>query len=280
MMTWNIKSGGFNRYDLWAMQPEREQIIKQIVDERHMQEGVSAVTLVDAYRWDEVYGGQQGIADHLGYKEARFTRLEDDRLIRNKGAGIGIAFATDEKIAASTILDLESRNALGVILDAGRHGLQIAGVYLDDLDEDVRLKQVNALCSQLEPDVPTVLTGDFNALRATLHGAALRHRLGDMAVRMLARTLPRSSELGKAVSGMNRREVVPQIERLGFSEAHAGKQPTALGRLMIFGVDYAFHNERVTIENFNVLSGAQARCASDHRPILFDVQPKSVPGSL
>lgn len=271
MMAWNVKSGGFNAYDPLAVRPERQEAIKQVIDQQRDQH-VTAVMLTDAYRWDEVYGGHQGIAAHLGYRTARFTRLNDRRLMQRNGAGIGIAFATDEKIAASSTLDLGSRNALGVVLDAGQHGLQVAGVYLDDLNEDVRLKQISALCTELEPDVPTVLTGDFNALRTTLHGAALRHRLGDIAVRTLARTLPRRSGLGKAVSGMNRRAAVPRIEDYGFHDADGAKRPTALGRLMLFGVDYAFHNSGAHVENFNVLNGPQVKSASDHRPIVFDVR--------
>jgi endonuclease/exonuclease/phosphatase family metal-dependent hydrolase len=271
MMSWNVKSGGFDAYDPCSVQPERERAIWNIIHGHHKNYDVAAASLIDAYRWDELYGGEQGIANYLGYTDARFTRLDDPRLMRNKGAGIGIAFATDEKIAASKVLDLVTRKGLGVVLDIGKHGLQIASVYLDDLDPDIRLKQVDALQAELEPGVPTVLTGDFNDLRATLRGAALRHRLGDVAVRIAARVLPRRSEFGQAVGGMNRRQVIPRVEEYGYRDADPAKRPTALGPLRIFGVDYAFHTSGVQIDNLTVLNNAQTRRASDHLPIVFDV---------
>lgn len=270
-MNWNIRAGGFASYDPDALRPCREAAIQSVIEEQHQQHRVATTVLVDAYRWDEVYGDGKAIAKHLGYRDGRFTRLEDKRLIRNNGAGIGVACVTDEKIATSSVLDLVTRNALRIVFDTGTHGLQLAMVYADDLDEDVRHAQIGALHAQLEPDVPTVLTGDFNALRADLKGAKMQYRLGDIAVRALAHLAP-PTYTGRSIRGMNRRSVVPCIESLGYRDADPFKRPTAPSRLPLLGVDYAFYNEGCSVDNFNVLNTERIRVSSDHLPVRFDVR--------
>ena len=269
LMSWNIKSGGFNSYDPSLTIPERENDIRTIIDDAHGNRGVNAVTLIDAYRWDEVYGDDQDIAHHIGYADARFVRLHDERLERDNGSGIGIAFGTDIIIEQSRPLDLETRCGLGVILAIGHYGLQVANVYLDDLSEEVRLKQIKALINDLEPDIPTVLVGDFNMLRPEMSGASFENRAKDLALRSLTRILPRRG-LGATIIDMNKRQGVPLIESLGFNDAdRRKKQPTAPSRLPIFGVDYVFHDNKVRVDSMDVIS---TKKSSDHAAIVVDLR--------
>lgn len=264
--TWNIKSGGFSSYNPSLPAPEREHAIQAVVNHLHDNNRVDTLSLTDAHRWDQIYGGNQGIAAHLGYKEAHFTPLEDDRLSRDFGAGIGIVLATDQRIEQAKELDLSTRQGLGVILDIGSYGLQVANVYMDDLSEETRLTQLRALQSELEPDMPTILIGDFNALRPTMRGASIRIRTKDMAVRSLAHTLSAHKPLGMTVRGMNQRQAVPLIESFGFKDADsAQKRPTAPARLPIFGVDYIFHNEKVAVDEVTTVP---IKYESDHLPLI------------
>ncbi len=272
MMSWNIKTGGFNGYDQTATKPEREDAIRAVISRQHAR-GVTAVTLPDAYRWDEAYGDDQGIARHTGYKDARFTRLNDRRLEEiGLGPGVGIAFVTDEKIASSKVLDLGSRCGLGVVLDVGKYGLQIGNVYLDDMSEEERGKQAVALVSEMELDVPTLLVGDFNALRDSMRGSKLRHKLGDLMVRSAALLLPTGNALGESIRGMNQRQAMPMLQCHGFQDGDAlGKRPTAPAIAPVFGIDYALAGPNTQISNFEVLPKSEIGGASDHLPIVFDV---------
>jgi endonuclease/exonuclease/phosphatase family metal-dependent hydrolase len=265
MLSWNIKSGGFGSYDPNAAHPVRGTVINEYLMRQRIDHDVSAVTLLDAYRWDEVYGGEQGIARHLGYAAARFIRLGDPRLDAGNGAGIGIAFAANHPIQESNPMDLGERQGLRAILDVGKYGLQVASVYADDLSEDKRKRQINALLAGLEPDVPTVLVGDFNILRPNMRGASSSTKLRNMGVHIMAKLLPQG-ELGTTVREMNRREAYPLLAEADFQDADPYQRPTALGRLKCFGVDYAFHNSSVQIDNFEVLP---IRGESDHNPIRF-----------
>jgi endonuclease/exonuclease/phosphatase family metal-dependent hydrolase len=269
-MAWNIKSGGFDSYDPDALDPERQEPIQQVIANFRVSHEASAVALTDAFRWDEVYGGDEGIADHMGYPHARFVRIEDERLNQDNGAGIGIAFATTEPITQTTELDLGTRKGLGVVLDIGRYGLQLANVYLDDMDEDRRIAQMRALLSGLEPDLPTIIQGDFNSLRSSLESASLKVRVGDLAVRTAAVLLPKNNPLGASIRSMNERRLIPYLEEFGYRDADGvAKRPTAIDRLPAFGIDYAFHNSSVAVSNFNVLP---VNKASDHRAITYNAR--------
>jgi endonuclease/exonuclease/phosphatase family metal-dependent hydrolase len=268
MMVWNIKSGGFSTYDSSLEVPERGEQIQAFIEAQHAK-GTETVGLTDAHRWDETYGGDEGIADHLGFRAARFVRLNDQRLNRTGMSGVGVAMATDHPIAESWELDLGTRQGLGAVLDIGADGLQVGTVYLDDLDEDIRSRQVSALFSGLKPDLPTVIWGDFNTLRPSLAYASLNVRARDVAVRALAMVLPPKSELGQAVRGMNERRVFPLFKQHGFHDADVSrKRPTAPARLPLFGVDYAMHNDLVIIEEVNVLPVGSV---SDHRALSIRV---------
>ena len=267
MLAWNIQSGGFLTYDPNSTNPERGPKIQRAISTIRNQHTTNTICLTDAYRWDEVYGGDSGIATHIGTREARFIRLQDDRLDRKIGAGVGIAFGTNHTIESSRALDLDTRQGLGVILDVGKYGLQIANVYLDDMSEEVRINSIRALVNELEPDMPTILVGDFNALRPDMKGASFSNKAKNIAVKSLAIALSKRSPLGIAVTEMNKRTAIPLIESYGFQDADSlKKMPTAPARLPIFGVDYVFSNGLVNISDYRVHPDTGA---SDHRPLTF-----------
>lgn len=268
MLAWNVEAGGFDSYTGTEVLPRRGDKIQAFLHDAKQEHGLSAVTLTDALRWDEVYGGDDGIAEHLGYKAARFMRLEDQRLIDTGGSGIGIAFATDEKIHTSKALDLETRLGLGVILDVGRYGLQVANVYLDNLREDVRMRQVDALISELEPDIPTLLVGDMNTLRPTMRHAKLRAQVGNALVRTVPEVIPPVRPGIKAVRDMNRnRRVVSELESHCFHDADAfAKRPTFPALLPVLGLDYVFYRGEITVVDPDILPVGGA---SDHRAIRY-----------
>jgi endonuclease/exonuclease/phosphatase family metal-dependent hydrolase len=265
MATWNIKQGGFASYSPDVPNPEREEPIRSFINDLHIHKNITALCLTDTYRWDTYYGGEEGIADHLGYKYARFTRLEDSTGDEQLKA-IGITFTTDVHIQSSKALDLDTRNGLGVVLDIGKYGLQIATVYLHHEDEEMRVKQARALLAGLEPDTPTLLVGDFNGLRSNTKDGTIQSKVGDMAVRSLAHLLPTQHPIGVAARGMNQRRVIPFIESGGFTDADKKKQPTAPAGLPIFGIDYVFYNDRVAVDQVKVLP---VKKASDHRALSF-----------
>jgi endonuclease/exonuclease/phosphatase family metal-dependent hydrolase len=272
MMSWNIKAGGFDSYDSTAETPQREEQIKGVITGQH-KKGVTTVGLPDAHRWDKVYGGNEGIAAHLGFASARFVNLGDKRFDDDAGKDIGIVLATDERIHEDKVLDLGTRAGLGVVLDVGEYGLQIAEVYYDDLDEETRLQHNKRLKSELIKDVPTVIVGDINALRDDMSGASRADRLKDRAIRIAAPLLPGKSGLVRSIKGMNERRVVADLRERGFKDGDPLKRPTAPAALPAFGIDGVYYNDFVEVGNFDVIGGADVKAASDHLAIAFDATP-------
>jgi endonuclease/exonuclease/phosphatase family metal-dependent hydrolase len=283
MMEWNIKAGGFDTHDPTLTVPGREAGIQAVIANFHeaTTKDASAVSLCDVYRWDVAYGGNQDIADHLDYPYARFVPIDDDRMRGTDEEGMGTIFATDQAVHSSQPIDLDTRQGQRTILDIGEDGLQVASVYLDHSSEDNRLKQVRALVAGLEKGTPTVITGDFNALRPNMSGASFNIKARDLAVRALVSMVPKRASLNVALKGVNFRQIgevikdlnsrqtIPLLESLGYKDADATKKrPTAPAMLPILGTDYVFHNDRVTVDNLTVLPD---RRQSDHRPLTFDV---------
>ena len=264
MATWNIQSGGYADYKLDS-EPVRELAISSHIDDLRSQDGIQGVGLVDAFGWRERYGHNAFIARHLGFEAARFVSLDDERLNEMYGVSPGIVFATDLAVHEYRELDLETRQGLGTILDLGRYGLQVATVYLDDMDEAVRMRQSRALVDSLEPGIPTILQGDFNTLRADMSGAALDTRLKNFGIEVLALLMP-DSPLGLSMKGMNERSVIPFLESEGFNDGDSLRRPTAPAKLPAFGIDYVLHNDMANVDQVRVGRGVDA---SDHLSVSY-----------
>jgi endonuclease/exonuclease/phosphatase family metal-dependent hydrolase len=278
MASWNVQSGGFYSYDPTAPTPPREEEIVRVVDHLHHTENCSSLLLTDTYRWDELYGSDLEIAQHLGYKTARYVALDDERLTQNYGPGVGITFATDEELISSEAITAYNRNALIATIESEDGAMQVVGSYFDDLDENTRLHQFKALAAYLTDDKPIIMTGDFNALRPHIKG--VRAKVGDLVFRSLVSAislLRPKSELSLATSSMNRRELIPTIESMGYSDADKLKaSPTKYANGIPFpliSLDYAFSNEAARIKNFRLLNTGVLQKASDHIPIIFDYSP-------
>ncbi len=133
------------------------------------------------------------------------------------------------------------------------------------MSEVERRNQARALVDSLEPDIPTIVQGDFNTLRADMSGASLATKLGNFGIRIAARVLP-DSPLGISIKGMNERSVMPYLEEQGFGDGDPRKRPTAPAILPAFGIDYVLHDRATRIDQVKVRSNP---AASDHASISY-----------
>src|SRR5687768_12766507 len=251
MATWNIQSGGYSNYAPKDDEPVREQAIQQQVKRFRQEEDIQGISLIDTFGWRERYGHDRFIAHHLGFRAACLVSLDDDRLNRMYGESPSVVFATDAPVHEFRELDLGDRQGLDALLDLGKYGLQVASVYLDDMSEEARVSQVQALAEGLERDIPTILQGDFNMLRADMSGASLDTRLRNFGIEVLARLMP-NNPLGLSIKGMNERRAISLLESKGFNDADPLKRPTAPARLPAFGIDYVFHDDSVRVDDLRL----------------------------
>jgi endonuclease/exonuclease/phosphatase family metal-dependent hydrolase len=297
LLSWNVEQGGYDRRHVFddtpteeERLPEREASIKAMLDEQRG-DGVDTISLIDTYGWRQRYGDDEAIARHIGCRAATFVDLAETRVDRIYGPGAGSTFATDHPVDEISPLDLHDRQGIrAIIAPDGKDEearIQAAVLYLNDVDEEIRRTQLRAALHGLEKGMPAIITGDLNALRPSLEGASPMTRIHDLGFRAVVfslKILPKqetvdtimtkinqqqlAAKVGyyrQALTELNKRELVPEIEGRGYSDADPLKEPTfrKLGGLGL-SVDYIFHNSGVRMDNFQVVA---ANGASDHDAI-------------
>lgn len=278
--SWNVQSGGFAAYDAGLKTAARQDSIQRVVRHLHHDIGVTALVLCDTYRWAEFYGGNEGIARHLGYRTALYLDLNDQRLIDKHGPGISVVFATDLDVLGARIIWAHSRYVLEVVVQDEGKALRILAAYLDDLSEDVRLKQFSAIHNTVAAagNIPTIIAGDLNALRGDLSQAHFKARWRDRLFRTLLpvlRLFRPKSELAVSAAGMNQRRLITTVEAAGYTDGgHFSAQPTigAMGLpFPLICLDYIFANSFIRFRKFDVVPKRVHKNASDHAPVVAEI---------
>jgi endonuclease/exonuclease/phosphatase family metal-dependent hydrolase len=265
--SYNVMSGGFDGYDLMATQPPRLPELKAAVQEI----GADVVGLIDTFRWDNLFSTEE-LCKFFGYKYAFCINLNDDRL-RRTGHNNGLALLSNVPITDVRTVRISTRDALAARLP-GKLTLVLA--YLDDLSEDTRLMQVNPLSSLLNTKEPTILMGDLNTISKD-DVSGVREAL----VGFYAKNPGLEDKLGSIIADMQRGEVVSLLESLGLQDADTTNAPTVPTKLFsaksdepFLRLDYCLHSRSVTVTNFTVPTQDIFHKASDHFPIVFDVEIK------
>jgi endonuclease/exonuclease/phosphatase family metal-dependent hydrolase len=164
---------------------------------------------------------------------------------------------------------LVTRNAVSVTVG----GINIFSIYLDDVSEETRIKQIEAALKLVNPNTPILITGDLNTIDP--------NDLAETNIKIaeLARKFP---ELVKnkenSLNEMKRGEVTRLLISRGFSDLgkEAGNTyPAKLFPLLVDApiarFDYAFGSSQIKPEEFKVLTDAKYGNLSDHYPIWLRV---------
>ena len=156
--SYNILSGGFNSYGYESSLPERLELLKKAIGIIN----ADFIGLIDTFRWDALYSISQ-LSELFGYKKAYCINLNDIRL-KEKGHNNGITVLTNLPVDQFKTITLETRDAIKTTLQINNNDLDIFTVYLDDLSEDVRVQQTQALLQYVDQTKPTIIMGDLNTL--------------------------------------------------------------------------------------------------------------------
>ena len=270
ILSYNILSGGFNSYNYESPTPERLGLLEKVIHIIH----ADFVGLIDTFRWDSLYSNDQ-LCQIFGYKNAYCINLNDERL-KKKGHSTGITVLTNLPVESFETISLGTRDAIKTDIRINNNKLDIFTVYLDDLDEDTRIGQINALLSQRQ-DSSTIIMGDLNTLspdEAT--------RLTPLINKFFTEHPNLSESFMPVLDEMKRGEVTRILERHRFLDADKNGTPTAPSKLFpvriesaLFRVDYAFHTKDIQISNFKVPKDSILDQTSDHYPIVFEVDIKN-----
>ena len=135
ILSWNILSGGFKDYGSPEKRPERIDGLASVIKELKP----DIVSLVDTHRWTDIFTVTQ-LKQIFGYPFVQPIKLDDERLI---GIGHDNGVTVFSQIAGTEMqtIWLATRNAIKTKVG----GIDIFTIYLDDVNEDTRIKQIKAV---------------------------------------------------------------------------------------------------------------------------------------
>lgn len=263
ILSWNILSGGFTDYGTHEDTPPRIDGLVKVIKETNP----DVISLVDTYRWTEVFTNEE-LKEIFGYPYVHTVKLEDDRLI-GKGHDNGVTVISRIPGTKMQTIRIATRNAVRV--DAG--GIDIFSIYLDDENEDTRLKQLEVVLQAVDPSMPTLIVGDLNTIDSTDLVET------DKNLEELASKFPGPMKsMESSLNQMKRGEVTKNLKVNGFIDLGCGKGNTIPAKLFplpvdkpIIRFDYAFGNEKINLEEFKVLTDKKFAELSDHYPIWMRV---------
>lgn len=265
--SWNVEHGGYPNYH--SLAKNKKPSLGPIIDTIR---AINPDTLVvpDAFGWGNPIVRNSALDQ---FRNSYFIPLNDSWLKKTEGPhmnSIGIALATNSPHDRPDVIDLGSRSAGQIVLDIGKRGLRICGVYLNHAHESMRADQLRALVAHLErsdSDVPTVIAGDFNAqeVHSVLIGPTEKRR--SLVVKIAAQTFSAiSHEYGTVLRGLEQRYALEVLRKEGYSNLATNSKPTALfPHAPLFRVDHFYARPGVEAGGYRVEK--MRRGASDHRPI-------------
>ncbi len=265
--SYNISSGGFNSYNFESPEPERLELLKKAINVID----ADFVGLIDTFRWDSLYANDQ-IAQIFGYKNACCINLNDERL-KKKGHNNGITVLTNLAVENFETISLGTRDAIKTNIRINNNMVDIFTIYLDDLNEDVRIEQIKVLLQQVKKGGPTIVMGDLNTLN---RNEAIR--ITSLINKFFAKQPLLSESLKPALEELKRGEIIKILEKNRFQDADKTGIPTWPSKLFpikigsaFLRLDYAFHTKDIQILDVNVLRDSIFDQASDHYPIVFEI---------
>jgi len=263
ILSWNILSGGFKDYGSPEKRPERIDGLASVIKDLNP----DIVSLVDTHRWTEVFTPDE-LKQIFGYPYVHTVKLEDQRLV-TKGHDNGITVFSQIAETEIQTIWLATRNAIRTKVG----GIDIFSVYLDDVSEDTRIKQIEAVLKLVNPNTPTIITGDLN----TFDNDDLAET--DKQLETLGRKFPGPMKSMKgSLNEMKRGEVTKILTNAGFVDLGKGKGDTVPAKLFplpvndpVLRLDYAFGNNLIKLEEFKVITDEKYGNLSDHYPIWMRV---------
>ena len=260
-------SGGFDSYNYEDKIPQRLDLLSEAVK----QIGADFVGLVDTFRWDEIFTEKE-IKEMFGYKYSYVVKLDDERL-KKLGHDNGISVLTNLPVKNFETVRIFNRNAIKTTIEYENRTIDIFSVYLDDLSEEVRKKEISCLLCEVNKNTPTIIMGDLNSLTKDFA------KNNDQLEKFWVENPKVKEKLYSSINEMSRGEVIKLIESSSFIDSSEKKEnmvSTKLSEAKFTGpflrLDYAFHTPDLKVANFKVMRDNIFDKASDHYPICFEVE--------
>lgn len=261
-------SGGFSGYDHEQVTPQRLQELRAAIQEID----ADVIGLIDTFRWDEVFSVEQ-LRSLFGYSYITCINLNDERL-RKLGHDNGLTLMSKFPLRSCEVVKLGTRDALKASFEINGREVTIVLAYLDDLNEDIRLKQAEAIVSSIDDIDSSLIIGDFNTI------APIDNQDATRKIEIFYADNPGIKEkLNSMVEQMQRAEVIAWLESQSFIDSGGKAGATMPSKLFpavsdkpFLRVDYCLHGSKLKVSNFGVHTTEIMQKASDHFPISFTVE--------
>ena len=218
------------------------------------------MSLIDTFRWDTLFTNKQ-IAEMFGFKKAYCINLGDSHL-KKRGHDNGMTVLSNLPSAFEKIR-LVTRNAIKTTIN---QTYDIYSVYLDDIDENVKIKQINKLLKIVKLDRPVIITGDLNTLS---------YSDSTKITAILKKTFKVYPSVNNKLSGGKGLEMLAKYGLIDSDKYQNPTTPTKFITDIVKGVtmrlDYTFHTKDIQVTNFKVLTNKVFDQISDHYPIVFEL---------
>lgn len=268
LASYNIMTGGFNSGSLSLRTPERLALLQEAIKKIK----ADFIGLIDTYRWSETFT-QRELQSLFGYKKSFQITLQDKRI----SPLAGIAVLSNLPVKRFQSCRLENRNCLKAEVVCKGKIIDIFTVYLDDLKEETRIKQVKALLKLVKPK-PTIIMGDLNSVcpedvpQLKLNWKKFLEAHTDFKKRK-----DFDSYFTPAFKSFCTARVIPKIRSFGFLEVGAQEGNTFPTPLFLncpvpySRIDYIFYNSFLKVKKFQVYKKGIFNKASDHYPVAGQV---------
>jgi endonuclease/exonuclease/phosphatase family metal-dependent hydrolase len=150
--------------------------------------------------------------------------------------------------------------------------MKVVGCYFDDLSEDVRLKQAEAVLGY-DPDA---IAGDLNATHGKEKLSASMRAFCTEAILRTTALSPVQPDILRCIQGMREGRVLSLLKREGFVDADSMRRPTSplLSRAVPFlQLDHVMAQSR-TLEVLSFWSEGTAEDA-DHKAIATSLRKRA-----
>ena len=210
--------------------------------------------------------------ESLGYE---LTMLEYDE---PRSPGLGFAILSRLKVVSSQVHNLhESRRQLLEVRCENTEGvlIRVLGIHLDDRTEEGRLNEIASVVDIVDNnlDTPTLLLGDFNAMRReSLFAKFARSSSARLVIRRVNHELLRS--MAERVSEMALGTTIEYLEtHTKLHDMDRGRKRTISSKQeglewvpswRLAKIDWIFASKHFTTRSYRVLPDV----GSDHRPVL------------
>lgn len=233
------------------------------------------VVIPEFGRIDDLRDEIQATIGALGYELASYRYQEE------RAPGLGFVMLSRLPIKSQRQHDTgEGRYVLDVACSDNEGKLvRVMGVHLDDRSESSRLQQIRIVADIVneEPNEPTLLLGDFNAMAARSSFARIaRSRLARHMAARVRHTLMRS--MATRVQEMALGDTIEYIQaNTQLHDLDPGRQHTVSGKqsglewfpsLRLAKIDWIFGSRHFQTIHYRVMRDI----GSDHRPIRAELE--------